>query len=295
MRLVLGTMLVDARRRALLRQSDLAIRAGVSVDCIRRLERGAGSLTALQRVLSSLELTVAGLPPAASLGARCQHQRLARQFSQRDLARRAGVSVPALSRLEASSVGHVATLTAIVDALGCTLRLREAPAWNHRPGRGEWNTPSAIFAAIRGVLPRFDLDPCGAVDAHVPANQTYYIGDDGLRKPWTGRVWLNPPYSETGTWVRRACSAVERSEAELIVALLPVRTSTRYFHEAIAGHADILFLPERIRFEGASNSARFSSMLVVWGADRFLVENLQRALRASLWPCASHGERRHHL
>lgn len=279
-------MLVDARRRALLRQSDLATRAGVGVDCIRRIERDAGTLTTLLRVLSLLELTLAGLPPAASLGARCQRQRLARHLSQRDLARRAGVSVPALSRLEANSVGHVVTLTAIVRALGCTLRLREAPAWNHRPGRGEWNTPSAIFAAIRGVLPRFDLDPCGAVDAHVPAAQTYHVGDDGLRKPWMGRVWLNPPYAETGAWVRRACDAVARSEAELIVALLPVRTSTRYFHEAIVGHADVLFLPERIRFEGASSSARFSSMLVVWGAKRPLVEGLQRATGAALWLCA---------
>jgi hypothetical protein len=51
----------------------------------------------------------------------------------------------------------------------------------------------------------FDLDVCappGGV-AWIPAKRFYTQADDGLVAPWKGRVWMNPPYSDPGPWVRR--------------------------------------------------------------------------------------------
>lgn len=67
----------------------------------------------------------------------------------------------------------------------------------------EWYTPAWIFEAL-GI--QFDLDPASPHDFEtaVPASTKYTVFDDGLKKPWFGRIWLNPPYGPaTSTWIRR--------------------------------------------------------------------------------------------
>ena len=56
-----------------------------------------------------------------------------------------------------------------------------------------WLTPPAIVEALGD----FDLDPCGAPN-HPLAAKTFLLenGDDGIRDPWVGRVWCNPPYGK---------------------------------------------------------------------------------------------------
>jgi len=51
--------------------------------------------------------------------------------------------------------------------------------------------------SARKVLGGIDLDPASNVVAQqtVMAERFFTIDDDGLRQEWTGRVWLNPPYS----------------------------------------------------------------------------------------------------
>lgn len=66
----------------------------------------------------------------------------------------------------------------------------------------DYYTPKAVFDAL-GI--RFDLDVCappGGVE-WVPAEKYYTMAEDGLTAPWWGRVWMNPPYSNPGPWVRR--------------------------------------------------------------------------------------------
>lgn len=68
--------------------------------------------------------------------------------------------------------------------------------------KDDYYTPKEVFAAL-GL--NFDLDVCappGGVP-WIPAERYYTLEDDGLSKPWTGRVWMNPPYSKTTPWVRR--------------------------------------------------------------------------------------------
>ena len=66
----------------------------------------------------------------------------------------------------------------------------------------DYYTPKHIFDAL---ALKFDLDVCappGGVP-WLPADRYYTVEDNGLAQPWSGRVWMNPPYSQATVWVRR--------------------------------------------------------------------------------------------
>lgn len=109
-------------------------------------------------------------------------------------------------------------------------------------GTDEWLTPPRIIEA----LGPFDLDPCAPV-ARLwdTAKQYYTIEDDGLSKPWHGRVWLNPPFNryQAPHWLRKM------AEHGNGIALIPARTETAMFYEWVWGKADaVLFMRGRPHF-----------------------------------------------
>lgn len=111
-----------------------------------------------------------------------------------------------------------------------------------REGRtNEWLTPPSIVQA----LGPFDLDPCApVVRPWDTATKHYTIEDDGLRQPWVGRVWLNPPYGpHTGTWLRLLAKHGNG------IALTFARTETRMFFDSVWSRARaLLFLAGRPHF-----------------------------------------------
>ena len=93
-------------------------------------------------------------------------------------------------------------------------------------GKNEWLTPPYLLDR----LGEFDLDPCSPVNRPWnTARHHYTVGDDGLRQPWFGRVFCNPPY-DTPLIVRFIRKCVEHRNA---IALTFARTDTRLFHELI--------------------------------------------------------------
>ena len=105
----------------------------------------------------------------------------------------------------------------------------------------EWLTPPEIIAA----LGEFDLDPCTPEIMPWPtARQRYTRRDDGLSRPWFGRIWLNPPYGpHAAKWLSRL-----RDHGDGI-ALVPARTETRMFFDSVWGHAaGVCFMKGRPRF-----------------------------------------------
>ena len=114
----------------------------------------------------------------------------------------------------------------------------------------EWETPAEFVAKQAAEFGSFTLDPCCRRE-NAKASQFFTKEDDGLAQLWTGRVWLNPPYSAPAPWLRKAIASVARPGCALVVALLPARTETGWFHDlVIGGAAEIRFVRGRLRFLG---------------------------------------------
>ena len=67
----------------------------------------------------------------------------------------------------------------------------------------DWYTPPWLFAAA-GLV--YDMDVCAPVDPTrrtCPARIFLTPLEDGLAHPWSGLVWMNPPYSKSAPWVER--------------------------------------------------------------------------------------------
>lgn len=133
----------------------------------------------------------------------------------------------------------------------------------------EWYTPKEIIDS----LGEFDLDPCAPVNPLWPTARNHFTkNDDGLSREWTGRVWLNPPYSRP---------LIEQFVEKMAdhnngIALLFNRCDSRMFHEQIFAKATaLLFMRRRIRFyrpdatQGGSPGC--GSILVAYGYENALL------------------------
>lgn len=133
----------------------------------------------------------------------------------------------------------------------------------------EWYTPAWLFRAL-GV--DFDLDPCspGAPPSSCPAKRHLTKADDGLRHPWAGGVWLNPPFSAKRPWYERM---VVHGDG---IALMPARPETADLQAFMACAQALLFLRGRIYFErgqraggncsgGITTSPPFGILLCAYG------------------------------
>jgi phage N-6-adenine-methyltransferase len=133
----------------------------------------------------------------------------------------------------------------------------------------DWETPDDLFKRLDDEF-HFKLDVCATRENR---KVEHYFGpggisDDGLSAFWGDMAqpcWMNPPYGKAiSEWTFKA-----RNESSLfkatVVALLPARTDTRWWHEdVIGGSAEVRFLKGRLKFKGAKYSAPFPSAIVVW-------------------------------
>lgn len=124
-----------------------------------------------------------------------------------------------------------------------------------------WLTPRFILAEI-GC---FDLDPCAAeTNRHWVAPRSFTRFDDGLLSEWSGRVFMNPPFSNTVPWLRK------HSEYAKGISLVPASVEARVWRECVWTKARaILLLHGRTRFcnpDGSSTQGRplRSVALLAW-------------------------------
>jgi len=84
--------------------------------------------------------------------------------------------------------------------------------------------------------------------------------EDGLKAEWKDKTYVNPPYSNPLPWVEKAIE--ESRKGKMIVMLLKVDTSTKWFAKLHEAKAKILFINSRLKHQTGKPSP-FAQMLVV--------------------------------
>lgn len=118
-------------------------------------------------------------------------------------------------------------------------------------GNFEWHTPAVYCDAARKVLGKIDLDPasCAAANRRVKARRFYTVADDGLSKPWRGRLWLNPPYDRTiGKWIDRLMTSRVPGGVTAAITLTNNASETAWGQQIIYGAASLCFPEGRIEY-----------------------------------------------
>lgn len=158
----------------------------------------------------------------------------------------------------------------------------------------EHSTPAKLFDAVDAEFGPFDCDPACLGTEHsaitilarggriyVPPRGLFddepeiarllpdQVRENGLTLNWPddATVWLNCPYGDDmPDWIAKAVLEASK-RVRRVVALLPVRSDTKAFHEFVFGKAAaVCFILGRISFGRSAASAPFPSCLVVWDA-----------------------------
>lgn len=114
----------------------------------------------------------------------------------------------------------------------------------------EWYTPPHVFDAL-GC--EFDTDvssPGPNVTPWIPAKRfiTVEISGDGLRMPWIGFVWMNPPFGGRNGIVPWLDKFFRHGNG---IALVPDRTSAPWWQTYVPRADLCLFISPKLKFIGA--------------------------------------------
>lgn len=150
----------------------------------------------------------------------------------------------------------------------CVKRRRKAahvarPRMSQDPDlrNGVWVTPWEFFCPLQKEF-GLNIDVAASAD-NSKCERFYDEKADGLKQDWTGeRVWCNPPYGRKFIyqWIKKCAT----SNAAVVVALLPARTDTRWFHDFVLGKAEIRWIKGRIKFSGMKGAGKFPALVAIW-------------------------------
>lgn len=114
----------------------------------------------------------------------------------------------------------------------------------------EWYTPPTYVELARQVMGGIDLDPASSdvAQAWIRAEVCYTKRQNGLRRDWRGRMWLNPPYgSQMSLWMEKAVLAHESGAvAQAVLLVRPAPGSAWY--QMLSARFPSCITHRRIRF-----------------------------------------------
>ena len=97
-----------------------------------------------------------------------------------------------------------------------------------------------------------DCDPASSAEANktIKASVYYTKEQDGLHKPWTGNVWLNPPYAPPilGQFITKLMEERDGGEIREACVLVNNATETEWCHSLWLDATAVFFPKGRIRF-----------------------------------------------
>jgi len=130
---------------------------------------------------------------------------------------------------------------------------------NNMKATDNWRTPKKIYEDLDKEF-HFDFDPC-----------PYPMPDwDGIEVEWGNSNFVNPPYSETERWIRKAL--LERRYMDRnSVMLLRLDASTKWFRDLILPNAEIRLSDDRLHFvnmNGKASRSDHASILAIMNGSK---------------------------
>jgi phage N-6-adenine-methyltransferase len=133
----------------------------------------------------------------------------------------------------------------------------------------EWQTPQHLFRFLDSLY-RFTVD-VAASESNTKCKRFWTRDTDGLARTWrtTDIHWMNHPYSQSASWVRKAHDPSKRGVVS--VALLPNRSATGWYRDYVVPSALIVQLHGHIPFYRKSSAAPymmsgapFATLVAIW-------------------------------
>ncbi len=129
---------------------------------------------------------------------------------------------------------------------------------SHNSGEHEWYTPGDYIEAAKQVLGEIDLDPASSAKAQemVGARTWYDESEDGLEKDWSGRVWLNPPYTSgvIDSFMAKLRESFDAGAVTAAISLTNNATDTDWFSGAAESASAICLVAKRVKFLDADGN-----------------------------------------
>jgi phage N-6-adenine-methyltransferase len=154
-------------------------------------------------------------------------------------------------------------------------------------GDEESYTPEKYIEAARRVLGAIDLDPASndVAQETVRAARYHTVETDGLAHHWSGRVWMNPPYTARviNQFIEKLANHYRDGDVSAAIALTNNNTDTSWFHYGAGIAEACCFTAGRINFikrDGSTSSPTNGQLFLYFGKDiaRFCAEFSQFGL-----------------
>lgn len=144
----------------------------------------------------------------------------------------------------------------------------------HSSKAEDWETPQWLFDFLNDRF-AFTLD-AAADEFNTKCDNYFSEKNNALLQSWQGHnVFINPPFSrEYGKrtknylpkWVHKMWKEALYPNT-LVVALLPARTGTQWWHPYVTSADEVIFVKGRLHFSNSPTGAPFNSAIVIWGRD----------------------------
>lgn len=147
----------------------------------------------------------------------------------------------------------ISTLDELSDQLEKQANDEETADVGDGPTRDDYYTHESIIAAARQTMGAIDLDPASCDEANQVVGAKCYFtrDDDGLAHEWSGRIWLNPPFSRWRDFTPKIEIEWRSGRVSEMCVLAATRTITAQFFAPVHDlAAAVCVLKGRIPFWG---------------------------------------------